>query len=202
MGDFRQAWTSLLSWLPSPIRVAIAIIIAAWIVTKIAPRIVRWLGAVLQSAWTPMVELLTYPEYIFTSLCRRMGRKPVPGTHAYGTALGAIAAGGTRLGQWLRNRFKVYPRFPLKTIIVIVVALIACWYATPHIPDGGPRKVLGHVNTDVVRLDSWLATGKWQGATVTPATSSCPARHTPSAAKARKRNRKQRHHRHKRQLRG
>lgn len=85
----------------------------------------------------------------------------MPGTHAYGTALGTIAAAGTNLGHWMRNRFKTPLHFPWKTAVLTVALLASCWYLTPKMPSGAARTVMGHVNDDVVSVDSWLATGQW-----------------------------------------
>ena len=161
MEVFRQAWASLLTWAPSSLRVALALVIAMLVVTKLAPKVVRGCGTILCAGWTPLMMLLTYPEFLLTSLFRRFEWRLMPGTHAYGTALGALATGGTKLGQWLRSRFKTPPHFPWKTAVLAVAVLASCWYLAPKIPPGGARTVMGYVNDDVVIVDSWLATGQW-----------------------------------------
>jgi hypothetical protein len=197
MGEFREAWTSLLSWLPPPMRVAIAIIITALIVTKLAPRVIRGCGNLLHACWAPLLEILTYPEFLLTSLSRHYGRRPPPGTYSYGRTLGTLAATGTSLGQWLRNRFQAYPRFPRKTVIFIIAIIVACWYLTPKIPASEPKTVMSHMNNDVVRVDSWVATGRWKQAGTTSVSGCSPAK--PATGKS---ARHKRHRKHKRRRAG
>ena len=161
MDLLRQAWASLLTWAPSSVRVALALVVGLLVVTKLAPKVVRGSGAILCAGWTPLMTLFTYPEFLLTSIFRRLGWRLLPGTRAYGRTLGALAAGGANLGQWLRSRFTTAPHFPWKTTVVAVAVLGSCWYLAPKMPPGGARTVMGHVNDDVVSVDSWLATGQW-----------------------------------------
>jgi hypothetical protein len=169
VGTFRDAWGSLLSWVPPPVQAAIALVLALLIITKLAPRIIRGCGIALKAAWAPSLELLTYPEYLLTSAFRRNGRQPPPGAYAYGRLLGALAPPGTRLGQWLAARFPRKPRFPWKTTLLVIALLTASWYLAPKIPPGTPKTLVAHVNTDDSHVSTWLATGRWTPAATTTA---------------------------------
>jgi len=92
----------------------------------------------LQAVWAPLLELLTYPEFLLTTATRRTGRQPLPGTYAYGRTLGTLAPPGTRLGRWLAGRRKGL-RFPWKTTLLIIAVFTACWYAAPKVPPAAPR---------------------------------------------------------------
>lgn len=174
MSAFRHAWTSLLTWVPPPFQDSLGLIIALLLITKLTPRIIRGSGMILHTGWTPALELLTYPEFLITSMFRRYGWQLLPGTYAYGRLLGTLAPPGTRLGQWLRARFKTPPQFPWKTTILVTALLASCWYLAPKVPSGGPRTVMNNVNTDTIRTSTWLATGQWT-LTATPAPACTPA---------------------------
>src|SRR5271165_2028394 len=126
MSTFRQAWDSLLTWVPPPFQAALALIIVLLIITKLLPRVIRGCGIILHAAWTPTLECLTYPEFLITSTFRRHGWRLLPGTYAYGRALGTLAPPGTQLGQWLRSRFTKRPRFPWKTTVLVAALLAGC----------------------------------------------------------------------------
>jgi hypothetical protein len=170
MSAFRNAWASLLTWVPPPFQAVIALIILLLIITKLVPRVIRGCGVILHLGWTPLLELLTYPEFLITTTFRRYEWRLPPGTYAYGRALGSLAPPGTQLGHWLRDRFAKTPRFPWKTTALVVALLASCWYLTPKVPVGNVRTVMGNVNTDAIHTSSWLATGRWAAAT-----SSAPA---------------------------
>jgi hypothetical protein len=172
MSALRHAWASLLSWVPPPFQAGLALVIALLVITKLAPRVIRGCGMILHAGWTPALELVTYPEFLITSTFRRHGWRLLPGTYAYGRALGTLAPPGTLLGQWLRNRFTKLPRFPWKTTILIITLLAGCWYLAPKVPPGGVRTVMGNVNTDAIHTSSWLATGQWISDTTSA--SACP----------------------------
>ena len=165
MSTFRHAWASLLTWVPPPFQVGLALVILLLIITKLAPRVIRGCGVILHLGWTPLLELLTYPEFLITSTFRRYQWRLLPGTYAYGRALGTLAPPGTQLGQWLRSRFTKPPRFPWKTTILVIALLAGCWYLVPKVPAGNVRTVMGNVNTDSIHTSSWLATGQWTAVT-------------------------------------
>jgi hypothetical protein len=176
MSTFRHAWTSLLSWVAAPFQVGLALVIVLLVITKVIPRLIRGGGVILHAGWTPALAFLTYPEFLITSTFRRYEWRLLPGTHAYGRTLGALARLGTRLGQWLRTRFTKPPRFPWKTSTLVVALLASCWYLAPKVPAGGVRTVLGVVNTDSIHTSSWLATGQWVSNT-TSVSACTPATH-------------------------
>lgn len=179
MSAFRHAWTSLLSWVPPPFQAALALVIVLLIITKIVPRLIRGCGMILHAGWTPALAFLTYPEFLITSSFRSRGWRLLPGTYAYGRALGALAPPGTRLGQWMRSLFTKPPRFPWKTTILVTALLAGCWYLAPKVPANGVKTVMSDVNTDSIHASSWLATGQWvSDSTSAPA---CPAAHAKQA---------------------
>jgi hypothetical protein len=177
---FRDAWSPLLHWAPPPVQVAIALLIVLLLITKVMPRLVNVAGAGLRAVWTPLLELLTYPEFLLTTRLRRSGYQPLPGTYAYGRLLGALQPPGTRLGSWLAARWPGRrPRFPWKTAVLITALLAGCWYAAPKVDTGAPKTLLANINTDDTSVSTWIATGKW---TASPAAACTPA--TTKAAKA------------------
>ena len=191
MNTFRHAWSSLLSWVPPPLQVGIALVLAMLIITKLVPRLIRGGGMALRVLCEPSLELLTYPEFLVTTAARRAGWRIVPGPYAYGRTLGALATSGTRLGQWMANRFSGRkPRFPWKTALLVTALLVGCWYLTPKVPPGHVRTVMTDVNTDDVHVNTWLATGQWTAAAASTCATS-PARPKPK----KKITHRQRHHR-------
>jgi hypothetical protein len=171
-----------MTWAPSSIRVSLAVVVALALGIKVLPIVARFCGQALGAASIPACELLTYPEFLLTSLSRRIGRRPLPGTFAYGRVLGSVAGTGTWLGRWLSQRFAVSPRYPKKSVLLVVALVAGCWYLAPQLPLGAFRTTLGRVNDDVVRIDSWLATGKWTP--VANSTLICPSEVTPSKSPA------------------
>lgn len=187
MSALWHAWASLLTWLPAPWQAGLALVLALLLVTKLAPRLIRSCGWTLQTGWMPLLELLTYPEYLLTSVFRRYSWQPLPGTYTYGRTLGALAPPGTRLGQWLRGRFQRKLRFPWKTTVLVIAVLASCWYAAPRVPPGAAKTLVANVNTDDTHLSTWLSTGQWTpAATPLPACRSvAPAKHPSSKKKVR-----------------
>jgi len=164
MQPLREAWGSLLVWMPSALRVSLALIVVLMVVTKLLPRLVHGLGALLRSASPPALALLTYPEYLTTTACRQWGWRLPPGTYTYGRGLGALAEAGRSTGTWMQGQLKKGLRFPWRTTIAVVAVLVGCWYLAPNLPDGKPKASIVDVNDEVVRVDYWLATGRWAAA--------------------------------------
>ena len=193
MSTLRHAWASLLTWLPAPWQAGLALVLALLLLTKLAPRLIRGSGRLLQTEWTPFLELLTYPEYLLTSTFRRYGWQPLPGTYAYGRLLGALALPGTRVGRWLGTRFDRRPRFPWKTTVLIIAVLAGCWYAAPKVPPGTTRTLLADINTDDIHVNTWLSTGQWTPVTTLSATCHpAPAKNPPPKKKARSKAKRKR----------
>jgi len=162
MTAFRHVWVPLLHWVPSPIQIGIALVIGLLLLTKVVPRLINLTGLGLRAVWAPLLELLTYPEFLLTSELRRGGRQPLPGTYAYGRVLGALEPPGTRLGRWLANRWSAHrPRFPWKSAFLVIALLVGCWYAAPKVSAIGPKTVLADVNADDAHIGTWIATGRW-----------------------------------------
>jgi hypothetical protein len=162
MSTFQHIWSPLLHWVPPPFQIGIALLIALLLISKVLPRLINALGAVLRAVWTPLLELLTYPEFLVTTGLRRSGRQPPPGTYAYGRLLGALQPPGSRLGEWLASRWSARrPRFPWKTAFLVIALLAGCWYAAPKVPAGAPKTLLANINTDDTHVSTWIATGKW-----------------------------------------
>jgi hypothetical protein len=175
---FRELWASLLTWMPSPLRVSLALIAVLFVITSLLPRLIRGLGAVMRIGSVPALALLTYPEFIATTACRRLGWRLLPGTYWYSRGLGALATTGIQVGTWMHSKAKRSLRFPWKTTVAVVVLLSGCWYLAPRLPDGGPKATVNHVNDDLVMVDFWLATGRWM--TVSNKTLQCaPAKKRP-----------------------
>jgi hypothetical protein len=189
MNAIRQAWESLVNWLPPPLQIGLALVIILLIITKLAPRIIRICGKGLQAVWAPLLEFLTYPEYLLTTAARQAGWRPLPGTYAYGRTLGALAPPGTRLGRWLGDRRKAF-RFPWKTTLIIVALLTTCWYLAPKI---SPNGVLTDINTDDVHVNTWIATGRWTPGAPVPI---CVPVHAKAQPHKKKHKKKHHHSKH------
>ena len=181
MSALRNIWSPLLHWAPPPVQVGIALVIVLMLITKVLPRAVTAAGAGLRATWAPLLELLTYPEFLLTTTLRSGGRRPLPGTYAYGRLLGALQPPGTRFGSWLATRWSSRrPRFPWKTTVLIVALLAGCWYAAPKIRAEEPKALLANINTDDTHISTWIATGKW---TANPAAACPTATPKPSTTK-------------------
>jgi hypothetical protein len=192
MSAFRQAWESLFSWVPPPLQVGLALVIALLIITKLAPRVIRVCGMALRAVWAPLLGALTYPEFLLTTAVRRAGRQPLPGTYAYGRTLGTLAPPGTRLGGWLASRRKAL-HFPWIPTLVIIAVLTGCWYLAPKVPSGSAQAILTDVNTSDVHVNTWLTTGQWTPGTPVPTCIPNPAHASTQPHK--KKHKKKNHHR-------
>jgi hypothetical protein len=156
-----HVWTSLLSPVPAPIVVVLAVLAAVGTLTKVVPWGARGLGNAFRAGVAPALLCFTYPEFVVTSLCRRVGLRPLPGSYAYGRGLGALADGGTNAARWLSSRLEHLPRYPWKTATALFVAIVASWYVVPYLPAGGPKTAILGINSDVHWVDAWLVTGRW-----------------------------------------
>ena len=161
MSLLRDAWSHLLVWAPPSLRVAVAVVVTSAVLAKVLPKALGACGLALRRCSEPVVALLTFPEYLTTSVSRRMAWPLLPGTYAYGRFLDGIARAGTAVGAPLESLLARRFRFPWKTTVGIAAALIASWYSVQGMPSGAPRTVLTNVNSDVTRVDYWLATGQW-----------------------------------------
>jgi len=128
--------------------------------------------------YTPLLELLTYPEFLLTTRLRRSGYQPLP---------------GTRLGSWLASRWpERKPRFPWKTAVLVIALLAGCWYAAPQVHTGAPKTLLANINTDDTSISTWIATGKWAAnpaaACTAPAAKPAKAKPAPAKKPARKKS--------------
>ena len=131
------------------------------IVTKLAPKVVRGCGTILCAGWTPLMMLLTYPEFsphqpVFSAvrMAADAGAQPAGGVPA------RSAAGARDFGQWTAEAALRTSNRKRRWCAVRGAGRL-CWYLAPKIPPGGARTVMGYVNDDVVIVDSWLATGQW-----------------------------------------
>jgi hypothetical protein len=185
MSGFRAVWSSLLHWAPPPVQIAIALVIALLVITKVLPSLVNIFGAALHAVWPPLLELLTFPEFLLTSALRRRGHQPLPGTYAYGRVLGGLQPPGSRLGAWLAACWAARrPRFPWKSALLVIAVLLGCWYAAPKVPAGGPKTLLANINSDDTHVSSWIATGKWAAADPPSACTAVTGKAAASKAKA------------------
>src|SRR5215831_1922590 len=62
-------WAQGLDWLPPPLRVGLFLFLALALLVKGGPVLLRLAGGAIVACATPAAGLLTYPEYLTTSLC-------------------------------------------------------------------------------------------------------------------------------------
>ena len=103
MSWLREAWVQLFTWAPPSVRVAAALVVGVAFLVKGAPKVVGLVGLLLRRGSEPAMAVLTYPEYVLTSLFRRMSWPLLPGTYAYGRLLGAVAVAVGALGSMLER---------------------------------------------------------------------------------------------------
>src|SRR6266545_8114432 len=101
MDAAHSVWTHALGWLVPPLRLSIFLLLVLLLVLKGLPALLRFAGRAIEVGATPAALLLTYPEYLTTSLSRRLGWRLAPGTFTYNQLLGGLAASASILGTWL-----------------------------------------------------------------------------------------------------
>ncbi len=168
MNAAHSVWAQGLDWLAPPLRVGLFLFLALALLTKGGPALLRTVGRALVAGAKPAVGLLTYPEYLATSLCRHFGWRLLPGTAAYGQLLGTLASGLSLLGSGLRSLGQHRPAVPWKTLVVVIGVLLAVWFIKSGSIPKELQPTVAAVRTELVRFDNWLGTGQWvkSGATV------------------------------------
>jgi hypothetical protein len=154
-------WTQALGWLVPPLRLSLFLFLVLLLLVKALPALLRIAGRVTQVTATPAALLLTYPEYLATSLSRRLGWRLAPGTFAYNQFLGALAAGVSALGTWLHAMGQHWPSFPRKTFVLLSAIAIAAWYTKVENMPELVRNTVTPAQAELVRVDTWLGTGEW-----------------------------------------
>lgn len=173
----RESWSGLLAWAAPPIRLAIAVAIVALLVARLGPPAVRALGRFLAGGAVPLAGVLTLPEYVATSVSRRMTGRPALGAYAYGQALGTSAAAVTVLGRSLAKATPHHLRYPKKTVIAVGALLVLCWYTGLTTSSGSG--FANRLNTRLAGMDTWM-TGS---PTVAPFPPPAPCNPTPPPRK-------------------
>lgn len=158
MGTFRLFWTSSMVWIPVPFRLVVFTGLVLVLVLQVVPRLARVGGLGLQRS-EPVVALLTYPEYLATSLARHLGRPLLPGTIVYGQALGALARLLTQTGHVLARAGEHRRRVRLKVVVAIAVVAGAIWYSADTLPPGEFGDNVRDLRSGLVTADTWLMTG-------------------------------------------
>jgi len=153
-------WAQVLNWLAPPLRVGLFLFLASALFVKSGPALLRFAGRTIAVGAIPAVGLLTYPEYLATSLCRRFGWRLLPGTFTYGQLLGTLATGLGRLGLWLRSLGQHRLAVPRKTLLVVVGALLAVWFTKAESLPLSLQPTVTAVRADLAQFDCWLVTGQ------------------------------------------
>jgi hypothetical protein len=156
-----SVWAQGLDWLVPPLRVGLFLFLVLALLLKCVPVLVGSAGRLIVAGATPTVSLLTYPEYLTTSLCRRFGWRLLPGTFAYGQLLGALAGGFGLLGSWFRSLGQHRPALPRKTLVVVIGVLLAAWFVEAKAIPKSLQPTVATMKADLVQFDTWLSTGRW-----------------------------------------
>jgi hypothetical protein len=161
-------WAQALDWLPPPLRVTLFLCLLGMLLVRGVPALLHWSGRALNVGAKPVMLLLTFPEYVTTSMSRRFGWRLLPGTYAYGRLLGTVADGLGAVGRSLsavgssRRR-----RLPVKVLLLVVLALtLTPWYAKADALPKPVRPTAAALRGQVAQADVWLGSGHW----VTPRT--------------------------------
>jgi hypothetical protein len=178
--DLHQAWSDAAGWLSLPLRVSLFLAVVVVVVTRVLPPVVGWSGRAVAAAAVPLMLLLTLPEYLTTSLCRRLGTRLLPGTFAYGAILGAAADGLQAGGRLLARVGDRRPGLPRRGLLAVASVLFFVWYSQNWGAAPPAEQRIQPARTQLVRLDTWLSTGRWD--TASPACRP-PAEVTPTKAK-------------------
>ncbi len=154
----------VLSPLPPPWRLVVAMITIVVLVWQVGPFLLSAVSRLTSRAVEPLVGALVLPEYTLTSWLRDKQRRPLPGTYSYGRAL-ELAAQGTRavmlrVHQQLGQRRRVSPRI----IVILTVVPVVAFYAETALPaTGAPRPivcVVRGVQGVFVSMDGLIMTGQ------------------------------------------
>lgn len=159
MSIVRDVLRATLDWAPVPLRVTTTLMLLVFALVVLCPLAARMAGKVMGSASGPFIALLTYPEYLTTSLCRRLDLPLLPGTYAYGSLLGGFASATTAAGHWLERVFARRLKFPWKPVLGVGAVLTVAWNVTPFLPAGGAQSTVVSLNKRIETVDSWLISG-------------------------------------------
>lgn len=168
MDRVRETWGTVMAWAPPPVRLAVFFALALLALLRGLPVVMHLCGAGLRRSGG-MLALLTFPEYLLTTLARRVHRPPLPGTFAYGQLLGAIHQGllgaGTILLRAGRHRVTLRrSMFLLPATLVVTV-----WYTAAGLPPGEFGDAVRVARTGLATTDAWLMAGDTSPPAVCPA---------------------------------
>ena len=62
MSTVQHIWSPLLHWVPPPFQIGIALLITLLLISKVLPRLINALGAVLRAVWTPLSSCSRTPS--------------------------------------------------------------------------------------------------------------------------------------------
>jgi len=171
MHDVHMILAESLDWLAAPLRIGLVSVLVLVLAFALGRVLLRFAGGVLARGAVPAAELLTYPEYLITSLCRRLGCRPLPGSYLYGRTLGALAKAAAAVGASLQRPGRHRPRLLWMTLVVVIGVMAAAWFTKTESIPTSLRPATAVLRADIARLDGWLITGLWKPAP----TIGCPA---------------------------
>jgi hypothetical protein len=175
MSPVQQAWTTVTVWVPPPLRLALILALALWTALRLVPAVLRLAAACLKRSG-PMLAILTYPEFLTTSLARRLGRPLLPGTFAFGQLLGAIHRGLVAAGGLLSRAGERRVELHGWLFALPAALLLAVWYSAAGLPPGTFGDVVRTARTGLATTDVWLMDGQ-----TVPPSAACPAVPRPPA---------------------
>ncbi len=204
----RVIWEILLP-VPMPWRAGLIVLVIVlflyWSVWRSFPWLIEKLARLLLFLAEGITSLLLLPEYWITKLLRQSGRRPLPGSYAFGDVLQGVVSlihtGITKLADAFEGRWRLSKWW----VVLILATPILLWYVRPSL---GETTVANYIDRGVAwwySLEGWALTGEWvspihvvptispgatspapSGSTVTPRPTTTPGvRVTPSSGPTR-----------------
>lgn len=145
--------------------ILVAVLLLYWLVWRLFPWLLEKLFRLLLFLVEGTVSLFLLPEYLITKQLRQRGRRPLPGTYAFGDILQGIVSvfhgGATGLADFLKKRWRLSKRWVFLWVALIAVASILLWYVRPFLDE---TVAATHIDRGVVwwySLEGWVLTGEW-----------------------------------------
>ena len=155
MDILHQEWRSGMVWVPPPVRLVLFIVLVLLLAARGVPLLIRLWAAGLHHSG-PVLEWLTFPEYLATTAARRQERPLLPGTFAYGRLLGAVHRGSLALGGVLLKAGRRQPALRKSLFVLPAILVLAVWYSAAALPPGEFGDAVRDARSGLATMDLWL----------------------------------------------
>jgi|GEM_PF-4267419 len=140
--------------------IGIAIIIVYWLMSRPFLGLTRLLIRLLAGSVSLIISILLFLEYIVTSVLRKIGLKPLPGTHFFG----GILVGIEKFVQSGRNKLTSGkpPRLKKRWIFFGASLPILLWYIRPTLDEIAVARYIDNGIYQWYSFEGWVMNGNWE----------------------------------------